>query len=384
MINHFRDWIFKNVHGGNLVYNVCWEDPRCDRELMEIQDDSEIVMITSAGCNALDYLLDDPKAIHCIDLNSRQNALLEFKKALFEHSSYEELYDYFGDGVHPRAREVYEEQLREHLPDYAQEFWDKKISYFAGKGPKKSFYYRGSSGTLAWLFVRYMRARRTLHKRVMKLMESDTQEEQEYWFNKVEKKLFNRAVRWTLSRHFALAMAGVPRAQRRLISEEYPGGVGSFVVDAARHVFTKQDIKENYFYQAYIFGHYTKSCCPSYLREDNYETLKERNSRINTHTTSLSQFLKDYPKAYSHYVLLDHQDWLAAHDIPALEEEWEYILKNSRPGTKILMRSAAMRIDFFPEFVKEKVEWIPQADLEQSHKEDRVGTYGSVYVGVVK
>jgi S-adenosylmethionine-diacylglycerol 3-amino-3-carboxypropyl transferase len=76
MINHLRDWIFKNVHGSNLVYNICWEDPRCDRQIMNIGEDSKIVMITSAGCNALDYLLDNPAEINCIDLNSRQNALM--------------------------------------------------------------------------------------------------------------------------------------------------------------------------------------------------------------------------------------------------------------------------------------------------------------------
>jgi S-adenosylmethionine-diacylglycerol 3-amino-3-carboxypropyl transferase len=48
------------------------------------------------------------------------------------------------------------------------------------------------------------------------------------------------------------------------------------------------------------------------------------------------------------------------------------------------MRSAAIRIDFFPEFVKEKIEWIPQEELKDLHKIDRVGTYGSVYVGIVK
>jgi len=385
MINHFRDWVFKNVHGGSLVYNICWEDPRCDRELMQIEPDSEIVMITSAGCNALDYLLDAPKAIHCIDLNSRQNALLEFKKSLFKHSSYDELYDYFGDGKHAQAEEVYRQQLRPHLPAYAQEFWDQKMSYFEGKGPKKSFYYRGSSGTLAWLFVRYMQMRPSLHSKVLKLLKAETLEAQEQYVEQVERKLFNKAVRWTISRHFSLALAGVPRAQRRLITEEYPGGVSSFVVDAVRHVFTELDIKENYFWQVYVNGHYTKDCCPSYLREENYLSLRERADNIHTHTTSFSQFLKENPGQYSHYVLLDHQDWLAAHDVPALEEEWQYILANSRPGTKILMRSAAMRIDFFPDFVKERVSWVSsEEELKESHFQDRVGTYGSVYLGTVK
>jgi hypothetical protein len=38
-----------------------------------------VVMITSAGCNALDYVLDLPAEIHAVDVNSRQNALLQLK-----------------------------------------------------------------------------------------------------------------------------------------------------------------------------------------------------------------------------------------------------------------------------------------------------------------
>jgi S-adenosylmethionine-diacylglycerol 3-amino-3-carboxypropyl transferase len=384
MINHLRDWIFKNVHGSNLVYNVCWEDPRCDRQVMNIGEESKIVMITSAGCNALDYLLDNPEQIHCIDLNSRQNALLEFKKALIKHGTYQELYNFFGEGTYPNGEQYYKKELRQHLPAYAQDFWDRKIGYFSGKGAKKSFYFRGSSGTLAWLFVKYMKSRKKLYAKVRSLMESKTLEEQEHWYNQVEAKLFNKTVRRLVSNHYALAMAGVPRAQRRLISEEYPGGVGEFIVNSVRHVFTKVKISDNYYYKAYIDGCYSKTCCPNYLVESNYETLRERVDRVKTHTTSVSQFLKDNPAEYSNYVLLDHQDWLAAHDVPALEEEWQLILKNSKPGTRILMRSAANRIDFFPDFVKEKIEWIPQEELKDLHKQDRVGTYGSVYVGIVK
>lgn len=383
MINFIRDIVFKNVHGNNLIYNICWEDPRCDREVMQINKDSKIVMISSAGCNALDYLLDNPKHVHCIDLNYRQNALVELKKALIQ-TNYEELYRFFGEGQYAKAELVFQDQLKEKLPAYAREFWEKKISYFVGNGAKKSFYYRGTSGTLAWLFIGYLKTRKKLYEKVMRLMNSSNLEEQTYWYNQIEPKLFNKAVKWTISRHFALALAGVPRAQRKLISEEYPGGVPGFMVDCVRHVFTKIEIKDNYFWKVYVEGKYSKECCPNYLKEENYDLLKSRVDRLTTHTTSLSAFLKDHPGTYSNYVLLDHQDWLAAHDIPALEEEWELILKNSKPGTIILMRSAATRIDFFPDFVKEKVDWIPQADLSELHKKDRVGTYGSVYVGTVK
>lgn len=53
------DWfsarVFNLVHGNNLVYNTCWEDPRLDRVALELTPGDNLLVITSAGCNALDY-----------------------------------------------------------------------------------------------------------------------------------------------------------------------------------------------------------------------------------------------------------------------------------------------------------------------------------------
>src|SRR5262245_2676203 len=77
------DWVsgrvFKFVHGNNLVYNTCWEDPRLDRVALQIQTTDNILVITSAGCNALDYALCGPNHVHAVDMNPRQNALLDLK-----------------------------------------------------------------------------------------------------------------------------------------------------------------------------------------------------------------------------------------------------------------------------------------------------------------
>ncbi len=74
-----RQRVFHYIHDNNLIYNTCWEDPRIDRKLLKLDSSSEVAMITSAGCNALDYLLDNPSDVHAIDVNPRQNALLELK-----------------------------------------------------------------------------------------------------------------------------------------------------------------------------------------------------------------------------------------------------------------------------------------------------------------
>lgn len=382
--NKAKDWMFGKIHGNNLIYNTCWEDPECDRRLLELNEESEVVMITSAGCNALDYALDNPTAVHCVDVNYRQNALLELKKAFYKTDTHKTLFRFFGEGKHETPEYCYHNYLRAHLPQYAQGFWDKKIEpYFGAHRFRPSFYFYGTAGTFAWLFGCYMRLRRSLYDNVQQLLQAPTLEIQAYWYNIVEEKIIGNFIQWAMKQPVTLSLLGIPRSQSKLVETEYMGGVIQFIQDSLRYIFTQLPIRDNYFWQLYINGQYTTDCCPNYLKKEHFETLQKTHQKVATHTTTISKFLEKNPKAYSHYVLLDHQDWLAANNVQALEEEWQLILKNSRPGTKILLRSGATQIDFFPAFVKKKVNFEhPQTSTE--HLKDRVGTYGSVYCGVVQ
>lgn len=382
-IDTLRDKLFSKVHGNNLVYNTCWEDPKIDRALLEIDGDSEIIMISSAGCNAFDYLLDNPKQIHAIDINFRQNALVEFKKALFRTNNFEELFAFFGNGFNKDAPHLYRQKLRAELPEFAQAFWDKNLYYFHKNKKKKSFYFFGTSGTFAWLFSKYVNRHKKRAELVDKLFSCSSLEEQKQVYEDLEPVLISKFVKWLMNRHLTMSLLGVPRPQRQLILEEYPlGGVGEFATQRLKYIFTNLPIQDNYFWYLYTYGHYTKTNCPEYLKALNFTILSKREKHLKTHNCTLQKFLEDHPKAYSHYILLDHQDWLAHYAPEVLIKEWEEILKNSKPGTKILLRSASKNINFFPDFVKEAVFFSPLA--AELHKKDRVGTYGSTYLAIIK
>lgn len=374
--------IFNLFHGNKLVYNACWEDPVCDKKIMAFDEDSEIVMITSAGCNALSYLLEDPKHISCIDLNYRQNALLELKKACFYNGDYDLHQGLFGAGRYPGYKTAYARNLRKWLPDFAQQYWDKKIHYFSGKGLRDTFYYRGTSGVLAYMASRFLRLKKSVRHGISSMFDAHSLEEQARHYKGISQKIYTDVFSWFLNTHVVMSLAGVPKSQQDLFKHEYARGTMGFIEQQFDHVFTKLPAHQNYFYKVYYDGAYTEKCRPEYVEEQHFEYIKERVDRISTHTTSISSFLKKFPKAYSHYVLLDHQDWMAANDKKGLEEEWRLVLSNSKVGTKILLRSAAKTIDFFPDFVGEHVEWdIDKANLSQ--RLDRVGTYTSTYIGTV-
>lgn len=382
-MSKINNWIFNQFHGKKLVYNTCWEDPVCDKQLLNLDQDSEIVMITSAGCNALSYLLDDPKSIASIDMNYRQNSVMELKKALFNINNFDLLEEYFAEGKVENYREKYQSEIRDQLPAFAQEYWDDKIKYFSGKGNRKTFYYRGTSGALAWMFGKYLRANKNLNTAVQNCFNATNLPSQKEIYEYIDQKLYSPLLVWFFNRHAVMSLAGVPKSQQELYINKYSDGNFGFMKSCLKGVFTQVPANKNYFWQLYYHGKYSENCRPEYLEKQNYDTLRDRVDRIHTHTTTISQYLKDHPGTYSHYVLLDHQDWLAANDEAALREEWELILQNSRPGTRILLRSAAEEIDFFPSFVTEKVDF--QLDIAaRIHQQDRVGTYASTYLGIVK
>jgi S-adenosylmethionine-diacylglycerol 3-amino-3-carboxypropyl transferase len=385
--NTWKDFIFQKIHNGQLVYNTCWEDPRADRALLNLQSDSRMVMITSAGCNALDYALDSPAQIHCIDMNPRQNALLELKIALLKTTDFQTLFNFFGIGKVSEATHIFNETIAPALPAFAKDYWARNLFFFNGKGMRRSFYWHGTSGVFAWLMGRFMEANPSVARRVRQMFEAETLEKQQNAYFDIEPKILNSIMRWLLNRHLTMCLLGVPESQQKLFMQKYNDGALGFIRECFRKIFTQISIQDNYFYHLYFYGNYSVTCSPEYLRPQNFTPLSKQVEHIKTHTNTLSQFLKDNPSDYSHYVLLDHQDWLAANNRPALQEEWELILKNSRVGTKILMRSAAHEIEFLPDFVREKVGFnnhLTDATLQRWHHADRVGTYASVYLGVVK
>jgi len=372
---------FRHVHGSRLIYNTCWEDPRADRALLGVQSGSRIAMITSAGCNALDYLLDDPAQIHCVDLNSRQNALLDLKMAALETLDHADFFALFGTGKHPDFANLYRYRLRARLQMASASFWDAHQHWFDGRG-RGSFYFRGAAGDVAWMMRAVLRSTRPrLRRELLELFEAPDLDTQRRLYAHIEPRLFGPGFRMLVRQPATLTLLGVPRAQRDLIEQQYPGGVSAFVQDKLRWLLTEVPVTENYFWRLYLHGSYTPQCCPNYLRPENTELLRERLNRVHLYTQSFSAFLQSYNESITHFVLLDHQDWLCAHDVPGLEQEWRLILQRSAPGSKVLLRSAALSVDFLPAFAQRALRTC--ADDDRWHQRDRVGTYGSMMLAEV-
>ena len=387
------DWlsrrIFNTVHRNNLVYNTCWEDPRLDRVALDIGADDNILVITSAGCNALDYALTSPNHVYAVDMNPRQNALLELKKSGIRNLDHDTFFKMFGEGRLAGVKEVYKNKLRPDLDEWSQGFWDKKIKWFDNR--RKSFYFRGTSGSVARMLKIYTDKVIKVRPHLDDILNADSVETQrEIYETKLKKKFWSGLVKFTLNRESTMSMLGVPKAQIRQIETTYPGGLIEFIQECMESVFARLPMKDNYFWRVYMNGSYTRDCCPEYLKEENFARLKDGLvDRISTHTDSVQAFLEKHDGNISRFVLLDHMDWLSDRFFPLLESEWQAIVNRAAENTRIIWRSGGMRTDFIRQVqvnhggkmqsVDELLRYHEEL-ADELHPKDRVHTYGSFFI----
>ncbi len=224
LLSRSDELLFKNIHSRNLLYNACFEDPRIDRALLKLDSASKVVMLTSAGCNALDYVLDRPAEIHAVDINPCQNALLQLKLKLIERGNFADLFAAFGQGSQRAFKDLYYASLRPNLPAYAQDFWDANHHYFNPGGLKKSFYYNGVSGNVAWLIRQYLKANKNLTTQLYHLLDASSLDEQKEIYARIEPDLWTALGQWLAKHPVALTViGGVPWPQIQLIEKQYAG-----------------------------------------------------------------------------------------------------------------------------------------------------------------
>jgi len=387
------DWVsgrvFNLVHRHNLVYNTCWEDPRLDRVALQLRPQDTVLVITSAGCNSLDYALTGPKHVYAVDMNPRQNALLELKLSGIRNLDFDTFFRMFGEGRLEGARGVYEQRLRESLSDWAQRYWDRKIKFFDNR--RRPFYFRGTSGTLARMLNIYVDKVVRLRPWVNAILDAETVDQQRLIYEQhMRARFWTRSVRFAINRDTTLSMVGVPRAQRSQVEMHYDGRIAEFVEDCVEAVLTELPLVDNYFWRVYMTGSYTPECCPEYLKQRNFQKLKDGLADcISVHTDSVQGFLENNDVQISRYVLLDHMDWLAEKYFPLLEAEWQAIVDRATPDARIIWRSGGLRTDYVDEVqveidgrrrrVGELLKY--HRELAQLlHRKCRVHTYGSFYI----
>ncbi len=342
LVDRIDQKLFDAIYSRSLVYNACWEDPAVDRKALNIGPEDRLLVITSAGCNVLDYALTGPARIHAVDANPRQTALLELKLAGIRNLAYDDFFALFGQGRHPRFHLLYREKLRGELSTFSRRYWDRHGVWFNPPDPRDTFYHYGLSGRVARAFRAYLRVRPRLRTGLQELLTARSLPEQRaIWDGMVAPHLWSRPVNWALSRQLTMSLLGVPHPQRKEVQRQHAGGVAGFVREAIEYVACRLPLWTNYFWTLYLQGVYAPGNCPEYLKPANFAALKAGLAdRVALHTCTVTEFLHRTEERISRFVLLDHMDWMSSYHPQALTEEWNAILDRATGGARVIFRSA--------------------------------------------
>ncbi|TCO79248.1 S-adenosylmethionine-diacylglycerol 3-amino-3-carboxypropyl transferase [Plasticicumulans lactativorans] len=388
LADRLHQGVFDALYARSLVYNTCWEDPAVDRQALAIGADDRLLVITSAGCNVLDYALCAPARIHAVDANPRQTALLELKLAGIRRLDFADFFALFGEGRHRHATELYRDALRDALSPFAAHYWDRRIAWFGQRRDADSFFYCGLAGLVARGFRAWLRAQPRLRGAVEALFEAHDLDAQRARYDaEVAPRLWGRTLTWAIAQPLTMSLLGVPHPQREEVARQHAGGIAGFVRASIDYVFRELPVADNYFWSVYVRGRYTRECCPEYLKRANFERLKGGlAARVVAHTDTVTGFLRGTSERISRFVLLDHMDWMSVYHPQALADEWAAIFARATPDARLIFRSAHAAADYLEHIRVPGAGRLPERlDFDRAlaarlQLQDRVHTYAGFHI----
>lgn len=378
-----------------FVYNQIWEDPRVDLQALKLDENSRVLTISSGGCNALNYLLENPRSVTAVDLNRHHIFLLNLKIAALKFLPvYEDFFAFFGFGKSDRTIENYEKFIAPNLDQKTKAFWE--TSSFLGRithGRRINFFRKGGlyEHSRNGYFLRFFhKFSRVLGCKPDEVLKAKTPEEQAALYEKYIAPFFDSFVIKAIGKMpVTMFGLGIPPQQYDELKKDLADGANLIDVykERTKRLAVDYPIYENYFaWQAFARKYDTenRAAVPEYLKAENYEKLKANAENIRTKIGSITDELKNQPEGtFNRFVFLDAQDWMNAEMMADL---WQTIADRGETGSRIIFRTAGANSPIetnLPESLREK--FVYEEDLSKElFKQDRASIYGGFHLYILK
>jgi len=356
--------MIEHICNRTYIYNICWEDPAVDHEILKIDKNDVIFRICSAGDIVLDYAIEGPSKIVICDMNQHQLYLFELKIRMLRDPklTYQEWWDIWGSSDHEVAMKVWQ-RMRHTMSGEGRQWWDPRIERIF----KTGFANSGSSGLAARFLVPWLMYVVGFNLKAW----AETGFSHEYItknYHMVERSA------WWMRRLFPSILApfaGVPPNQ---IGPEFY--TTEFYEGILREILLDPDFgAHNYFYRFYYEkGYKDQTCCPRTLKKEHFDALKANAGCFEWHHATVQATMERVkPHSFTKLVLLDHMDWMPN---SMVHDEWVALQRATVPGAKILWRSAFTKMDDKPFFNNLDID-----DMSpQWYAKDRVKMYPGTFL----
>ncbi len=316
----------RDAVAGEIVYAQCWEDPRTASRALALRPDDDLLVISSAGCNAIALALEGPRSVTAVDFNRAQSHLLELKLAAIATLDHASLLEFVGVRDSGARLDAYRDAVRHALADGAREYWDAHPAAIA-RGVMHAGRFERYLALFRATALRLMQRPRDI-ERLLSLVSLDEQRAfyEATWDNWRWRTLFvlffGRLVQARVGRH--------PEFFRYVDVAD----VGAHYRERARHALVDLPVVDNYFVEYILTGGYAGDTrVPPYLGSRANARLRDAASRIRVVTADVRQLLSAAaPGAYSAFSFSDIFEWMSP-------SEHESVLRAAiaaaRPGARV-------------------------------------------------
>lgn len=305
-----------------IRYAQCWEDADILLEGLAVKAGGSYVSIASAGDNALAMLAKNPARVVAIDLSPAQICCVELRKAAYKYLSYAEMLKFAGIKHAENRLEIYE-SLRDKLPKFVKDFWDKYP-----EGIEAGFYHFGK-------FERYFGLFRTkilplIHseKTVNDLVKPRSRQERRFFYNVVWSNLRWKSLFKVFFSKKIMGRYGREKSFFKYVDEP----VAKRIMQRAKYALTVLDPSQNPYLQYILFGNF-REVYPFALREENFAAIKANIDRLETKVVSVEDYLDSAENgSFDGFNLSDIFEYMSE---DAMRNIYEKIAVKSKKGARV-------------------------------------------------
>lgn len=361
---YYDDQLQKHTQfNDEYIYAFTWEDARVDERILKLGPDDKVLAITSAGDNIISYLAQSPARVHAVDLNPTQNHLLELKAAAYTALSYQDFWKMFGDGKHPKFKQLLITKLSPHLSGRAFQYWLKNTHVFENSSGYGLYDTGGSRHAIR--AMRWVSRIFGLRTAVKQMCQAKTLNEQrEIWRNKIRPALLSKLVcnLVVAQESFLWQALGVPKNQLAMIENDHAESdlvkgpkpqakntrshaIWHYMVNTldpvAEETFLAED---NPYYYVCLDGKFSPKCHPHYLERDTHAKLSRPGALdgLRIHTDELEEVIaRIMPGTLTVAVVMDSMDWFD-NGAPGAASQATKLNRALAMGGRVMLRSSAL------------------------------------------
>lgn len=262
-------------------YANCWEDADILLKALRCDDGGNFLSIASAGDNSLSLLTLSPNLVLAFDINSTQLACTELKKTAFQYFSHSQVLQFVGVLPCIERQKLYD-SIRGGLSKKTVEYWDAHPDLV-----ERGIIHIGKFENYFRLFRAYCLPLIHSKKTTKRLLEKKSREERQLFYSREWNNL-----RWKLLFRIFFGKVIMGKLGRDPEFFKYVDkDVGRHILARVEHGLTAIATDQNPYLEYILKGNFYNSL-PHYLREENFQIIKQNISRLKIFQGDLSQTLQ--------------------------------------------------------------------------------------------